>query len=255
LVSLFFLGELAELSRRLPMLLKEAEERGDLLKGTFLRIGYCSHIAWLAADDPEGARRQLESGLREWRREGFDFLQMWARSVRTDISVYAGDDWPIHEPVGSPWRVLARSLDRFVQVGFIRGLDSRARARLAAAGHSSVIRARETLLRGAEAHAQAILREKTHWGDPLARVIQAGAAATRGRTERALHLLELSEAGFGAAEMALHATAARRRRGQLTGGDAGRSLIAAADAWMTGQSIKNPERLTAMLIPGRWSAS
>ena len=65
LASLFYLGEVKELSRRLPALLKEAVERGDLLRATFLRIGYCSHVAWLAADDPARAREELDgpSGL------------------------------------------------------------------------------------------------------------------------------------------------------------------------------------------------
>jgi hypothetical protein len=51
LASMFFLGEVAELSQRLRVLLEEAEGRGSLLRATLLRIGFCSHVAWLAADD------------------------------------------------------------------------------------------------------------------------------------------------------------------------------------------------------------
>jgi len=52
--------------------------------------------------------------------------------------------------------------------------------------------------------------------------------------------------------MALHAAAARRRRGEIMGGDTGRALVESADAWMTGQIIRSPERMTAMLAPGAW---
>ena len=100
-----------------------------------------------------------------------------------------------------------------------------------------------------------MMRERTLWGDPLALLLRAGASATRGETEPALRLLQTAEAGFSAASMALHAAAARRRRGELMGGDTGLELVAAADAWMKAQSIKNPERMTAMLAPGRWRSA
>ena len=54
-------------------------------------------------------------------------------------------------------------------------------------------------------------------------------------------------------DMALHAACARRRLGELTGGDEGRTLIAAANEWMRGQEIKNPERMAAVIAPGKWS--
>ena len=247
---LFFLGDLAELSRRLPSLLKDAKQQGNLLRATFLRIGYSSHVSWLAADNPEGAVQELENGLREWTR--FDHLRLWARAARRDIALYSGTGLADPDPVTEGWRPFARALDRFAQVGLIRGLDSRARCRLGMAGSNPNQREAQSLLKGAEGHARAILREKTHWGDPLAHLIRAGAASTRGETERALGLLESAEAGFAAADMALHLAAARRRRGELLGGDAGRGLVAAANAWMSGQAIKNPERMTAMLAPGRW---
>ena len=152
------------------------------------------------------------------------------------------------------YRPFARSLDRFVQAGFIRGLDSRARRRLARAAQCAGPSERDALLRGAEDHARAIFRERTRWGDPLAFLLKAGAAATRGETARSLALLESAESAFTAADMALHAAVTRRRRGELMGGEAGRGLVAAADAWMGGQDILNPARMARMLAPGRWGA-
>ena len=81
------------------------------------------------------------------------------------------------------------------------------------------------------------------------------AAGARGDASRAVPLLESAETGLAAAEMALHAAAARRRRGELIGGETGRALVCAAEAWMAGQGIKSPERMTAMLAPGRWQSS
>jgi hypothetical protein len=52
--------------------------------------------------------------------------------------------------------------------------------------------------------------------------------------------------------MALFAAAARRGRGELTGGDAGHALVAEADVWMAGQSILHPKPMARMLAPGAW---
>ena len=255
LASMFFLGEISALSRRLPSLLEEAEGRGNLLRATFLRIGFCSHVAWLAADDPETAGRELEAGLTGWRRQRFDYRHLWVRGAQTDIALYRGEVPAVSERLDPGSRPFARMLDRFVQTGFIRGLDTRARRRLATAAQTGSPAERNALLRGAEEHARAILGERTRWGDPLAALIRAGAAATRGETEAALRFLESAEAGFTAASMSLHAVAARRRRGELMGGDAGRELVSASDTWMTAQAIKAPERMAAVLAPGRWRSA
>jgi hypothetical protein len=252
LASMFFLGDIAALSRRLPSLLEEAEGRGNLLRATFLRIGFCSHIVWLAADEPETARQELEAGVAGWRHERLDYRHLWVRSARTDIALYRGEVPPASEPLDPASRAFARTLNRFVQTGFIRGLDTRARRRLAAAAASTSPAERDALLRGAEGHAKTMLGERTRWGDPLALLLRAGVATTRGETEPALRLLESAEFGFTAADMALHAAAARRRRGELMGGDAGAELISGSDTWMTAQGIKAPERMTAVLAPGRW---
>ncbi|HKW02173.1 MAG TPA: hypothetical protein VJN96_20290, partial [Vicinamibacterales bacterium] len=58
---------------------------------------------------------------------------------------------------------------------------------------------------------------------------------------------------FTGVDMRLCAAAARRRRGELLGGTEGRAAIAAVDAWMAANTIKNPARMTAMLAPGGWA--
>jgi eukaryotic-like serine/threonine-protein kinase len=43
---------------------------------------------------------------------------------------------------------------------------------------------------------------------------------------------------------------ARRRLGELLSGDEGRILVTAANEWMTGEGIRNPDRVTQMEAPG-----
>jgi hypothetical protein len=76
-------------------------------------------------------------------------------------------------------------------------------------------------------------------------------AAHGGDRDRAAELFEQAARGFDSVDLLLHAAAARRRLGELVAGERGASLIAAADAWMAGQKIKSPQRMTAMLAPGR----
>jgi hypothetical protein len=108
----------------------------------------------------------------------------------------------------------------------------------------------EPLLRQAERYARRLDRERVPWSGALARVIRAGGAAVRGETASAQSLLSRAVAECEAADLALFAAAARRQLGRLLGGDEGRDHVARADAWMHGQSIRNPARFAACLVPG-----
>ena len=88
------------------------------------------------------------------------------------------------------------------------------------------------------------------WIDPLARIIRAAIAVLRGDTPTAIQLLEDSVERFDQVDMSLHAAVARRRLGELLGGDAGRALVAQADSWMASQGIVNSSRMTALFAPG-----
>lgn len=247
-VSLFFLGELGELSQRLPTLLKQAEGRGDLYEATELRIRI-SHAGLLAADEPEEARRGVREAITSWSSREFYLQHWWSLIAETEISLYLRRGVEAWDLVTEQWPALRRSMLLRVQYILIESLHHRAQSALAVAADSRSSD-RRAFLQAAERDAARIESERMPWGNPLAWLIRASVASIRGKVEDAVALLASAETEFEAAGMALYTAAARRRRGELIGGDQGKSLIEAADIWMTGQQIKDPSRMTAMLAPG-----
>jgi eukaryotic-like serine/threonine-protein kinase len=254
-VTLFFLGELRELGQCLPTLVKNAEERGDLYEATDLRIRI-SHAGLLAADDPENARREVRHAIARWPASKFYVQHWWSLMAEVEIALYSGESSNAWKLMTTRWSALRRSLLLRVQYILIESLFHRAQSALAVAATMSV-NDRDTfrLLRAAERDARRIEREKMQWAYPLAQLIRAGIAISRGKIEEAVTRLASAEEGLEAAGMSLYAAAARRRRGELIGGDRGKALVSAAEAWMNSQQVKNPVRMTAMLSPGRWPGS
>jgi hypothetical protein len=95
-----------------------------------------------------------------------------------------------------------------------------------------------------------IERERTRWATPFVPLARAAMADLEGRRPAAIPLLEAAARGFAEAEMGLHAAAARRRLGQLMGGDDGAALVGAAELWMMDQRIANVDAMTQLLAPG-----
>src|SRR5262249_19648890 len=130
--SLFFLGELGELSHRVPVLLREAKERGDLYAATAQRIGL-ANVAWLAQGDPETARARIDEAAASWSHEGFHFQHYWSLLAEVNLLLYEGDGRGAHALVHERWPALARSL--FLRIHNIRveAVCFRARAALTSA--------------------------------------------------------------------------------------------------------------------------
>jgi hypothetical protein len=243
--ALMYQGEIAELSRRLPVLWKEAEDRDDLYAVTNLAL-IVGTFARLAADDPDGARREIAHVMTRWSREGFDVQHLEQLHDEAGIALYRGDGGAAWERLQGGWGALEASHFFRVQQVRIFMRHARARAALAAAPGATD---RTAMLRTAEADARRIRGEAVPWGEALARLLFAGVAIARGAGDGA-RLLRDAAAALDAVDMALHAASARRLLGLVVGGDDGRALVAAADGWMRGQGIKNPARLAAMLVPG-----
>src|SRR5262249_6462859 len=249
---LYWMGQWKELSHRFATLLKESQERGDLYLATYLRARI-AYALRLAGDDPEKAEQEQCSSMEGWSHQAFHVQHYWDWFSRGEIALYASKARTAWDHVRSGWPDVVKARLHYYEAIFIEATYLHARAALALAAQRRDHEAR-SLVRQAEQDARRIEREKVHWGRPLAWLIQASVAADRGQAEAACTLAASAEQEFERADMALYAAAARRRRGELQGGDDGTALVKQADLWMANQGIKNPARTTAMLAPGQWRA-
>ena len=249
LLSLFYLGEVGELSRRLPALLKEARERDALYVETNLRARVC-YIAWLAADDPERAAHDVRQGMERWSQGGFHLQHYYEMVSTTEIALYSGRGAEAWAGVERCWGDLRRSFLLRVQPVLIESLFLRARAALAAAMDPSVTPDRRArLIAAAERDATRLAKEKASWAQGLSSMILSGVRMVAGSPHQAVARLQFAEAEFEKSGMNLYLAVARRRRGELTQGQAGQLLIDEADSWMRRQAIRNGARFVAMLAP------
>jgi len=251
--TLFFLGRLRELAEKLPRLLREAKERDDLYLATSLKTRH-AYVVDLMNDEPDKARSHLRRAAQKWSNRSY-YLQHYFRLIGDmESMLYAGSGAAAWQELAGPWRDLKHSLllwsGQFLRM---EALHMRARCAIGAALAAGSFEVRK-LVRAALSDARRLERERTAWGEPLAKLVRAGAASLgSGDPSQAADLLAQAQTGFEAAEMSLYAAAVRRCRGLIVGGTEGTALVAAADHWMTDEGIRNPERMTAMLAPGRWT--
>ncbi len=244
--SLTYLGEVAELTRRQPILLKEAQERGNRFAITKLST-YIMAVPRLAAGEAEEARQELAAVMGEWSQGGFHVQHHDEVLALVLIHLYRGEGEEAFRLVRDKWPFYKSSLLLRVQQSRIDIQQSRARSALAAAVTS---RDPGPFLVAARRDARRLERERMPWSSACARLIQAGIAAVRGNSEAAVPLLADAEQRLESIDMRLCAAAARRRRGQLLGGEEGRALIGSADAFFASQQVKEPARLAAVYAPG-----
>ncbi len=247
--ALGFLGEPAELGRRLPALLTDAERRGDRLKVVNLRTGAAPFV-YLARNDPDGARQHVVSSIAQWAQRGF-LIQHWrAMIAEVDIYLYEGKGALAYERLTRSERELRRSLLAFAQ--YIRVVTRFARARSAVASARDTGSPRRDRLREAARIGRQLEREATPWIAVLASLVSASVANAEGRREDACSHLRAAAERARAADMGLHEAAAHHRLGRLLGGGEGHALVRDAETRMHSKGVDAADRYTAMLLPGQW---
>jgi tetratricopeptide (TPR) repeat protein len=244
--SLLYRGELGQLRRRFFVLFKEATERGDRYDAANLgtQIGT---LARLAAGEVEEARDLLREVMGHWTTEGFNIQHLSALYGRIYIDLYTGSGATAWERIPRMWSECRRSLLLRIQQIYIDVLQLSGRSALAAAAAAADPR---PLLRAAEGYARRLERLRMPWSVALAGLLRAGAAAGRRDAALAVRLYGEAAAALDAVPLGVFAAAARRRQGELLGGDAGRALVEAADAWMRDRQVHDPARLAAAFAPG-----
>jgi hypothetical protein len=250
LLCLFFLGELAEMTRREAAFRQDAELRGDRYQVTTLRT-LITPLINLASGQPQVARDQATHAIQEWSRHGF-FLEHFFELMALDyVDLYEGRPRDAWDRTLERWPALKSSLLFQVQIIKIRMNHMRGCAALAMlCDRNCPSSEKSRLQREVRAACTTLLRTKAHWAEALAGLLRAGLASSTGDSDGALAHLERSIGQLDALDMALYAACARRNRGRLLGGDAGAAEITAQDQWMRSQGIVQPASMAAMLVPG-----
>jgi eukaryotic-like serine/threonine-protein kinase len=247
ILSSFYLGRLKEQSQRVDQGARLADERGDLFASTYVRSGLAM-MSWLARGDPEGARVEVTRTEERWSNRGYFLAHFWCFIASAQIDLYAGDPRRALGRVEAEWPRLTQSLMlRSIQIVRVESHHVRARALLALAAAEGDRGRRERLLREGASDADQLADEKLAYATPLAALVRAGIAATRGERGGAATQLAAAIAGFEAADMLLYAAVTRLRQGELLGDDA---VVAAAHARMAEENIRDTARFAEMLAPG-----
>jgi hypothetical protein len=251
--SLENLGRLREVRERVPGRIRAAERAGNCFIAVNFRT-YFVHVH-LVPDRPDDARRDVEDAIASWLPGSRVFGNQDYLALRslTYIALYRGDVEARAAELGAAWRRFFPSL--MAQLTFLRQDALYLTASLALA------RAVEARRRGAASEARALVdeaqartRKLSRIGLPMAAdyvsLLRCGLAAVTGGAELAVPLLRAALARSEARETALHAACLRRRLGEIVGGDEGRALVAASDAWMRAEEVACPARLVAANLPG-----
>ncbi|MBL8969366.1 MAG: AAA family ATPase, partial [Myxococcales bacterium] len=254
--SLMYLGELAELRRRLAEFLADARDRGNVYALTDMRARL--NLAWLIADEPAEARRQLDDAMRSWTTDGFHVQHFNALLSQVQADLYEDQPGAAVPRIEAVWPALTGSLLMRIQLVRAEAHQLRARAALAilaadrGAGPGAAARAApsRTLVKAIEHEIAALAHEKMPWIDPLAELLRAGLLRAQGQTPAAILRLRAAITGFHAQRMALYAATAERQLGILLADDEGQRLRAGAESWMATQTVRDPAALARVFAPG-----
>ncbi|MFO0950342.1 MAG: AAA family ATPase [Isosphaeraceae bacterium] len=249
--GLSHLGEFTELSRRWPVLMQEARERGDLYELMNLST-YIMSVVGLASDDAGAARERLRETMPVWTNQGYHVQHNDAVWASAQVDLYLGQTADARSLLLGRWPALRRSM--LLQVQFVRVMMRylRARTALAAASREG---APAPLIAEARTYGRKLVGERAPWASGLSLLVEASARSLQGDQDGSAATLRQASAELDAVEMAAHAAAARRRLGEILGGEEGAALVVEADALLRARGVANPERLTATYAPGFFRAT
>ncbi|HKP60228.1 MAG TPA: hypothetical protein VJV78_26065, partial [Polyangiales bacterium] len=251
-LSALYAGDYADIARSTPGLQDQAARRRRVWAATMFS-GFAGMPAWLVSDDVAGYRQKLEEARALWSTcsdPGWPgFLLLYAEAL---LAVYAG------EPARGFDRFAAQHesaqqllISRTALTGALGYATHRGRCAAAALGSPDVSYGyRAPLLAALRESIHTLARRGLSRSVGMGAMLAAALAAHLGQEAEMLRELRRALEIFDAAEVGMHGAATRRRLGQLLGGSEGAQLLAAGDAFMREQGVREPERMTELNCPG-----
>ena len=249
--SLYYLGEIGELSRRVPAMAEAATRNGNRYTAVTLRCAF--PIAWLARFEPDTIEAEIDAALGSWSTAdgSYQLQHLLALSSRLDLALYRGRPEDVTARIVPEWKLIRRSL---VDRPALQGLLLRStllRHALACANQAQPGSARR---REALAEARGHLRRFPRTSIPVighcARMFEGLLAEAEGQPGEAIALYHSALPGLVTTDTHLFAHATRDRLGRLIGGDAGAALRGGVRRWLDEQAVRDPDTMLAMLLPG-----
>ncbi len=242
--ALYSLGELEQLATDVADIERDAERRQDLYTATNVRLGIVPYLR-LAADDVAGARLIVRDTIGAWSKRGWHNQHHDALRAECMIYLYEGDAAGMHARLDDGWRQIKRSGTYVTRNQRMLSNAVKTAALLMGARKDATHRA--SGIQEARALTDRIAQEGSVWASTIAAGLSARIAALEARPDAPARI-EASERAVAEADMPLHASALRRLRGDVLGGDAGAALIRDADAALRARGVADPARMAEILI-------
>ena len=245
--ALFWAGEYRLLCERSPVLVREAEERGDRYFATNLCSGF-PNAAWLVLGEPDTAAARASTSIGPWTRAGAHLQHFHDVVARVQIDLYRGDGPSAYKHITEGWKSLEESMSMRIHVvrttcEYLRGVSA-----VLASFHELDPGA---LVSVATKAAKKLDAEKATWASALACFLRAAIKVREGERGTAVtSLLEEGERLAMAAGMAGHTLAAQRASALVRGGATSRERTATIDNLLADRGVREPSRFAAMLLPG-----
>jgi hypothetical protein len=238
--------EIPEMTRRAEQLYEAATSAANVHAET-AAVQHLSFVA-LARGDLERARWLAQRGIELWDREGFYVQHLYTARAVALCDLYEGRPEASYERFREFWPALRRS--NLMRIPLARVDAHLLRGQLALAMAHAGAAPRDALLKSCESDARRLARETRDDARAHGRILRAGVQALRGRTGRAIPLLEEAARICDGAGMTLRAACARLRMGELIGGEAGQVCVDDALAHIAKLGIEEPRRWASMYALG-----
>ena len=244
--ALQYQGDLVELSRRQPKLVRIARETNDHFAMLNFSTQVMTHLL-TAADRPEKAAKRLEQDRQLLSDRGF-FVQHHNHVLAsTYLHIYLDNGTAAFAQIDGAWKRYRAAFLSQVQQVRIDHFQVFTRAALAAAAAEPADRQR--MLKIAAGGIRRLQKEKAPWASALALALDAAWLHQSGHTRRAMDVLQEAERCLEKVHMRLFAAAARHHHARLSHDNDGVRLGMIAGQWQN-MNVAAPDRMANMLIPG-----
>ncbi len=241
-------GELKEMGRRVAMLLREAEGRGDRYVTATLCTGLPA-LRWLVEDRPQRALTEMRAAMEHWSAGGYHLQHFWACLCEVNTALYTGDVEAAWARIDNQWPPMKRSLLFRLHLVRLDGLWMRGRAAMAMAA-STQGNVRDRFVKEAISMAKRLGRERPPFARAMASSLRAGIATIRDRPEDCVRFLQQAAAQFDLAEMRANAAIVRRALGARLTGEQGKQTHDNAGQLLRDQGVVDLKRFGRVFLPG-----